>query len=64
MYNTPSLAYSYYKYLSEHQCLDNKDQCKTKPWNLIGIGLGKVVPSRRLRAEELRLSNCGTGEDS
>ena len=46
MYNTLSLAYSNYKYLSEHKCLDNKDQCKTKPWNLIGIGLGKAVRQR------------------
>ena len=43
MYNTLSLAYSNYKYLSEHKCLDNKDQYKSKPWNLIGIGLGKVI---------------------
>ena len=46
MYNTLSLAYSNYKYLSEHKCLDNKDQCKRKPWNLIGIGLGKAVRQR------------------
>ena len=63
MYNTLSLAYSNYKYLSEHKCLDNKDQYKTKHWNLIGIGLGKVVRQRN-KLRKPNMQECTIIENS